>query len=161
MIAAVIAKLVAHTPVSTTLMWTKSGVSQNSRGATRFANVTVNGRATTIDIAGSDREGCRDERGHVAVQRRGRIGVRDRAQGGEEHKRGHAEGIGGGGTAVAGEPDEAEAERDRRAGLPAEQRRSGRVGDPGGETAELAHLWLLRGRSTCNLSYLTCQSMNL
>src|SRR3954451_20442332 len=51
MIAAVIAKLVAQTALSTTLMCAKSGVSQNSRGATRFANVTVNGRVTTIDTA--------------------------------------------------------------------------------------------------------------
>ena len=39
----VMKKPVAHTAVSTMLMCTKRGVSQNSGGATRFANATVNG----------------------------------------------------------------------------------------------------------------------
>src|SRR5436309_1506655 len=51
MTAALTAKLVAQTPVSTTLMCMNIGVSQYSRGATRFANATVNGRPTTIDAA--------------------------------------------------------------------------------------------------------------
>ena len=135
-------------------MWTNSGVSQNSRGATRFANVTVNGRATTIDTAAATASVAGMSAGTYRCSAVAGSAYATARQRGEEHERGHAEGVGGGGTAVAGEPDDAEPERDCGAGLPAEQRRSGRVGDPGGETAELAHLWLLRGAvdlTTCHI----------
>src|SRR3974390_46499 len=46
---AVTAKLAAHTAVSTRLMCANRGVSQYSRGATRLANVSVNGCPHAID----------------------------------------------------------------------------------------------------------------
>ena len=121
MIAAMTAKLVAQTAVRTTLMWTNSGVSQNSRSdplrerdGERPVNSDRDGRR--------DRERCRDERGDVTLHGAGRVGERDHGQSCEEHQRGDAEGIGVAATAVPATPTR-EPEREG-GGLPAEQRRA-------------------------------------